>query len=523
MRLVPNCIQFYDQLFRPVESDDASHNEALSGHVAALNMLDLSLDHLGVDAGSGAQEAQVGTVVKKCGEVLQQLSRPDCQTASQKSAILVDCHRTIVDGLGRLQQPVKLKSESETPPVPSARTEPGGEQELTTPSETLSRTSEKAEREVAELAAKSIHVEPRAPPPLPPRPHASQAVDDGIKIIVLSDRQTGPQRVPLSALVACGGVHHHLVQHKKRAKVALMVETAEAREVHHLCMLVGYGADAICPYLAMEAIMKVHREGLLRKELSLEKLIYNFRKACDEGILKVMSKMGISTLQSYKGAQIFDALGLHQDVIDKCFCNTASRVQGATFELLAMDAFEFHERGYPTRETLLPRGMPESGEYHWRDGGEAHINDPAGIANLQDAVREKNQSAYDAYSRNALEMVRNVTLRGLVDFTYDEGTRIPIEQVEPWNQIVRRFVTGAMLYGSISMEAHSTLAVAMNCLGGKSNTGEGGEDAECSERLPNGDTMRSAIKQVASGRFGVTSNYLADSDELQIKMASTAP
>ncbi|KAH7107808.1 NADPH-dependent glutamate synthase [Auriculariales sp. MPI-PUGE-AT-0066] len=351
---------------------------------------------------------------------------------------------------------------------------------------------------------------------------AMKAVDDGIKIIVLSDRQTGPQRVPLSALVACGGVHHHLVQHKKRAKVALMVETAEAREVHHLCVLVGYGADAICPYLAMEAIMKVHREGLLRKELSLEKLIYNFRKACDEGILKVMSKMGISTLQSYKGAQIFEALGLHQDVIDKCFCNTASRVQGATFELLAMDAFEFHERGYPTRETLLPHGMPESGEYHWRDGGEAHINDPAGIANLQDAVREKNQSAYDAYSRNSLEMVRNVTLRGLLDFKYDEATSIPIEQVEPWNQIVRRFVTGAMSYGSISMEAHSTLAVAMNRLGGKSNTGEGGEDAERSERLPNGDTMRSAIKQVASGRFGVTSNYLADSDELQIKMAQGA-
>ena len=248
----------------------------------------------------------------------------------------------------------------------------------------------------------------------------------------------------------------------------------------------------------------------------------NYRHSVDNGILKVMSKMGISTLQSYKGAQIFEALGLHSEVIDRCFIGTASRVQGATFDLLAMDAFELHERGWPSRETILPPGMPESGEYHWRDGGEAHINDPAGIANLQDAVREKNQSAYDAYARNANEQSQKIHLRGLLDFRYENTTPIPIEQVEPWNEIVRRFVTGAMSYGSISMEAHSTLAVAMNRLGGKSNTGEGGEDAERSQILSNGDTMRSAIKQVASGRFGVTSNYLADANELQIKMAQGA-
>lgn len=248
----------------------------------------------------------------------------------------------------------------------------------------------------------------------------------------------------------------------------------------------------------------------------------NYRHSVDNGILKVMSKMGISTLQSYKGAQIFEILGLHKEVVEPCFIGTASRVQGATFDLLAMDAFELHERGWPSRETILPPGMPESGEYHWRDGGEAHINDPSGLASLQDAVREKNQSAYDAYSRNADEQTRSIHLRGLLDFRYESRTPIPIEQVEPWNEIVRRFVTGAMSYGSISMEAHSTLAVAMNRLGGKSNTGEGGEDAERSQILGNGDTMRSAIKQIASGRFGVTSNYLADADELQIKMAQGA-
>ncbi|THH29646.1 hypothetical protein EUX98_g4541 [Antrodiella citrinella] len=351
---------------------------------------------------------------------------------------------------------------------------------------------------------------------------AIQAVDDGIKVIILSDRQTGPSRIPLSALVAVGGVHHHLVSQKKRAKVALMVETGEAREVHHLCVLLGYGADAICPWLIMECIHKIVREQLVKDVETVDDLVGNYRTSVNNGILKVMSKMGISTLQSYKGAQIFEALGLHSEVVDICFIGTASRVQGATFDLLAMDAFETHERGWPSRETIIPPGMPESGEYHWRSGGEAHINDPAGIAHLQDAVREKNQSAFDAYTKNADSQTQAIHLRGLLDFRYENTTPIPVEQVEPWNEIVRRFVTGAMSYGSISMEAHSTLAIAMNRLGGKSNTGEGGEDAERSTVLGSGDTMRSAIKQIASGRFGVTSNYLADADELQIKMAQGA-
>jgi glutamate synthase (NADPH/NADH) len=189
------------------------------------------------------------------------------------------------------------------------------------------------------------------------------------------------------------------------------------------------------------------------------------------------------------------------DVDPRCVtAGTASRIQGSDFKFLAMDAFEYHERGYPTRDRVVPPGLPESGEYHWRDNGEAHINDPTGIANLQDAVREKNQKSYDAYAANARNQVKNVTLRGLLDFDYSKGEEIPIEQVEPWHEIVRRFVTGAMSYGSISMESHSTLAIAMNRLGGKSNTGEGGEDAERSKIMPNGDTMRSSIKQVASGR-----------------------
>jgi glutamate synthase (NADPH/NADH) len=370
---------------------------------------------------------------------------------------------------------------------------------------------------------------------------ALNAIDAGFKVIILSDRNTGADRVPLSALLATGGVHHFLTAQKKRSSVALMVETGEAREVHHLCVLVGYGADAVCPYLMLEIIHKVAREGLAKDGQTADQLIYNYRKATDNGILKVMSKMGISTLASYKGAQIFEALGLHHEVIAQCFVGTASRVEGATFELLAMDAFAVHERGFPTRDTITVGGMPESGEYHWRDNGEPHINDPTGMANLQDAVRQKNHNAYEAYSKNAHSQIKNITLRGLLDFAYEKATPIPIEQVEPWNEIVRRFATGAMSYGSISMESHAALAVAMNRLGGKSNTGEGGEDASRSNPIPGPgynaapepyshamdlkpvtDSRRSAIKQVASGRFGVTSNYLADSDEVQIKMAQGA-
>ncbi|MCJ1483077.1 glutamate synthase [NADH] [Schaereria dolodes] len=351
---------------------------------------------------------------------------------------------------------------------------------------------------------------------------ATEGIENNDRILILSDRATSADRVPVSALLATGMVHHHLVRNRWRSQAALVVETAEAREVHHMCVLVGYGADAICPYLAMECILRMNHEKLIRKPLSDEKLIENYKYSCDGGILKVMSKMGISTLQSYKGAQIFEALGIDDSVVDRCFTGTATRIKGMTFELIAKDTFAFHEKGFPTRHIMNIPGLAETGEYHWRDGGEPHINDPVSIANIQDAVRTKNDKSYEAYSMSEYEQIKNCSLRGMLDFNFDERIPVPIDQVEPWTEIVRRFVTGAMSYGSISMEAHSTLAVAMNRLGGKSNTGEGGEDPERSLRLDNGDSMRSAIKQVASGRFGVTSNYLADSDELQIKMAQGA-
>lgn len=351
---------------------------------------------------------------------------------------------------------------------------------------------------------------------------ATQAIEKNDKVIVLSDRETSAERIAVSSLLVTGMVHHHLVRNRWRAQAALVVETAEAREVHHMCVLIGYGADAICPYLAMECILKLNREGLIRKKLTEEQLIANYKYSCDGGILKVMSKMGISTLQSYKGAQIFEALGVDDTVVDRCFTGTATRIRGMTFELIAQDAFALHEKGFPSRNIAEIPGLAETGEYHWRDGGEPHINDPTSIANIQDAVRSKNDKSYEAYSKSEYEQIKNCTLRGLLDFDFDACNPIPIDQVEPWTEIVRRFVTGAMSYGSISMESHSTLAVAMNRLGGKSNTGEGGEDPERSLPMENGDTMRSAIKQIASGRFGVTSNYLADSDELQIKMAQGA-
>lgn len=351
---------------------------------------------------------------------------------------------------------------------------------------------------------------------------ASKAIADNNKVIVLSDKKTSASRLPISALIATGAVHHHLVRQKQRSKVAILLETAEAREVHHACCLVGYGADGINPYLAIETLLRMNKEKLLKADLTDEKIVKNYKLAVDAGILKVMSKMGISTLASYKGAQIFEALGVDNSVIDRCFAGTASRIKGVTFEYIAQDAFSMHEKGYPSRDTVKPVALPETGEYHWRDGGDAHINDPAAIASLQDAVKNKNERAYEAYSKKEYEAIKNCTLRGLLDFDYETAQPVPIDQVEPWTEIVRRFFTGAMSYGSISMESHSTLAVAMNRLGGKSNTGEGGEDAARSQVNANGDSMRSAIKQIASGRFGVTSYYLSDADELQIKMAQGA-
>ncbi|KAH3902636.1 probable Glutamate synthase [NADH] [Saccharomycodes ludwigii] len=358
---------------------------------------------------------------------------------------------------------------------------------------------------------------------------ASRAIEEGKKMLIISDKKLSADRVSVSSLIAVGAIHHRLVQQKQRSQVALILETAEAREIHHFCVLLGYGCDAIFPYLAMETLVRMNDEGLVRNAnndditISDEKLLENYKHAIDTGVLKVMSKMGISTLASYKGAQIFEALGIDNSVVDICFAGTASRIKGVTFEYIAQDAFSLHERGFPSRSIIQKSvNLPESGEYHWRDGGARHINDPTAIAALQDSVRNKNEKAWEMYVRKEMESIRDCTLRGLLEFDFENSTPIPLEQVEPWTEIVRRFCTGAMSYGSISKEAHTTLAIAMNRLGARSNCGEGGEDPERSIVHPNGDTMRSAIKQVASARFGVTSYYLSDADEIQIKIAQGA-
>jgi glutamate synthase (NADPH/NADH) large chain len=352
---------------------------------------------------------------------------------------------------------------------------------------------------------------------------AEQAIDRGYSLIVLSDRGVSEDRVPVSSLLAVGAVHHHLVRQAKRTRIGIVVESGEAREVHHHCLLVGYGADAINPYLAFEALWQSQRDGLLPASYSDSDIVHAYQKAVAKGMLKVMSKMGISTLQSYKGAQIFEAVGLAEEVVDKCFAGTASRIKGVNFSILAKEALRRHEIGYPTRpEQRLPI-LPNFGEFHWRAEGERHMWDPQSIADLQTAARENSGDAYLRFAKHANEdATRKCALRGLLKFKTGVNRPIPIAEVEPAKDIVKRFCTGAMSFGSISAEAHETLAIAMNRMEGKSNTGEGGEDPERFKKLPNGDSKRSAIKQVASGRFGVTINYLANADELQIKMAQGA-
>jgi glutamate synthase (NADPH/NADH) large chain len=353
---------------------------------------------------------------------------------------------------------------------------------------------------------------------------AEAAIDDGFSIVVLSDRNIGPERVASSMLLACGGVHHHLVRQAKRTRIGIVVETGEAREVHHHCLLVGYGADGINPYLAFEALWQARRDDLLDSQQFSDddKVVAAYRKGVAKGMLKVMAKMGISTLQSYKGAQIFEAVGLKDEIIDRCFTHTPSRVQGVDFDVLATELLRRHERGYPRRDVISDNVLPNPGEFHWRAEGEKHGWEPQVIVDLQVAGRANNEDAYWRFSESVNKEARQrCTLRGLLEFRQDGGP-IAVQEVEPASEIVKRFCTGAMSFGSISAEAHETLAIAMNRLGGKSNTGEGGEDPERFKPLPNGDSKRSAIKQVASGRFGVTSWYLTNADELQIKISQGA-
>ncbi len=353
---------------------------------------------------------------------------------------------------------------------------------------------------------------------------AEQAIKDGYNLVVLSDRNTGPDRVPISALLVTGAVHHHLVRRTQRTRIGVIVETGEAREVHHHCLLIGYGADAINPYLAIEALWQARRDGTLADEFDDdEKIVAAYRKGVAKGMLKVMAKMGISTLQSYKGAQIFEAVGIGDEVIDRCFVGTPSRIKGVGFEILARESLRRHELGYPSRATVRLATLPNDGQFHWRPGGERHAWGPQTIASLQDAARTNSPAAYEQFARLADDQARHsCTLRGLLKFKPLPVGPVPIDQVEPAAQIVKRFCTGAMSFGSISAEAHESLAVAMNRIGGKSNTGEGGEDPKRYEPMPNGDSKRSAIKQVASGRFGVTIGYLTNADELQIKIAQGA-
>ncbi|MEE9253324.1 MAG: glutamate synthase-related protein, partial [Pseudomonadales bacterium] len=356
---------------------------------------------------------------------------------------------------------------------------------------------------------------------------ATAAIEDGCSLVVLSDRNIGPTRIPISALMATGAVHHHLVRNHSRTRVGIVVETGEAREVHHQCLLVGYGADAINPYLAFEAIWQARHEGRLDDidhVTSDDEVVQAYRKGTAKGLMKVMGKMGISTLQSYKGAQIFEAVGLAEEVVERCFAGTASRVSGAGFDVLAEEMERRHDIGYPGRDVVRLPVLPNPGDFHWRSGGDRHMWDPHSVAELQAAARANSDDAYWKFAQHANEhATRNATLRGLLRFKPGANSGpVALAEVEPEREILRRFATGAMSFGSISIEAHETIAIAMNRIGGKSNTGEGGEDPVRFIPLDNGDSKRSAIKQVASGRFGVAINYLTNSDELQIKIVQGA-
>ncbi|MDA0578191.1 MAG: glutamate synthase large subunit, partial [Verrucomicrobia bacterium] len=353
---------------------------------------------------------------------------------------------------------------------------------------------------------------------------ASEGIYEGYSLLVLSDRRIGPDRLPLSSLIAVGAIHHHLVRRTERTRIGIIVETGEAREVHHHCLLIGFGADAINPYLAYEVLWQARLDGRLGPALDDEdKIVDAYRRGVEKGMLKVMAKMGISTLQSYKGAQIFEAIGLGRDIIARCFVGTPSRIAGVDFDILAEEAFRRHDEGFPIRERVRSPLLMTDGQFHWRAGGERHAWRPDVIAAIQNAARTNSRGAYDQFARLCdTEAREHCALRGLLELKPLPSGPVPIDEVEPAKEIVKRFCTGAMSFGSISAEAHETLAIAMNRIGGKSNTGEGGEDPERFKPMANGDSKRSAIKQVASGRFGVTIWYLANADELQIKISQGA-
>jgi glutamate synthase (ferredoxin) len=349
---------------------------------------------------------------------------------------------------------------------------------------------------------------------------ASAAIAGGASIVILSDRGLSPDQAAIPSLLATSAVHHHLVREGTRTRCGLVVETGDAREVHHVCLLIGYGAGAVNPWLAFETLGDMIRAGLLTG-VDHPGAVRNYIKALNKGILKVMAKMGISTLQSYCGAQIFEAIGLDRDIVNRYFTGTASRVSGIGLEVIAREVSLRHERAFPVRPAG-PLDLDWGGEYQWRRDGEYHLFNPETVFKLQHATRSGQSRIFRDYTQLVDDQSRRrATLRGLMELR-PAAVPVPLEEVEPVESIVRRFATGAMSYGSISQEAHETLAIAMNRMGGKSNTGEGGEDPARYRRDPNGDWRRSAVKQVASGRFGVTSEYLVNADDLQIKMAQGA-
>ncbi|UOZ06839.1 glutamate synthase large subunit [Amycolatopsis sp. WQ 127309] len=351
------------------------------------------------------------------------------------------------------------------------------------------------------------------------RTEVSEAIEDGARVIVLSDRGTDEDHAPIPSLLLTGAVHHHLVREKTRTQVGLVVEAGDAREVHHIALLVGYGVAAVNPYLAMATVEEMAHQGLI-PGVTPKEATRNLIKALGKGVRKTMSKMGVSTVASYTGAQIFEAIGLGEEVIENCFTGTTSRLGGVGFDTLAEEVAKRHQYAFPADGVRAAHRQLETGaDYQWRREGEPHLFNPQTVFKLQHSTRSGKYDVFKEYTKAVDDQAEKLlTLRGLFGFKYGERPPVPIDEVEPVSSIVKRFATGAISYGSISMEMHQTLAIAMNRLGGKSNTGEGGEDAE---RLYDPE-RRSAVKQVASGRFGVTSEYLVNADDIQIKMAQGA-
>lgn len=351
--------------------------------------------------------------------------------------------------------------------------------------------------------------------------YAVDAVEDGFEVIIISDRAIDSEHAPIPSLLATAAVHHHLIRKGYRGKVGLVVEAGDVWEVHHFACLIAFGATAVNPYLALSTVRILKNTGAIDTELSVQELRANYIKAVNNGLLKVLSKMGISTIQSYQGAQIFEIVGLHSSVVDKYFTGTTSRISGIGLNEIAREVLMNHHFCFSKQE-IPENNLQPGGVYQWNRKGEVHLFNPQTIHFLQQAVRTNDYSVYKKYSNliNRQEE-KACTLRSLFDFKKTRPS-VSISEVEPAENIYKRFATGAMSFGSISWEAHTTLAIAMNKLGGKSNTGEGGEDSVRYSPLPNGDNMRSAIKQIASARFGVTSQYLTEADELQIKMAQGA-